>query len=187
MLSALLLIVHILSVAPPPMRPALTLSTAVRGYAARAGNLPAARAFSHPLPEATAALTGEEADLVQLTNQDRAEAGLTALSSDARLTAIARAHSEDMAARHYFDHLAPAPGPASPMERYLASLGYRPDYAMVGENIYYRSMTDDPDHAADQADTAFMNSPGHRANILQSRYQKIGIGIGATRTPGNSG
>jgi uncharacterized protein YkwD len=63
------------------------------------------------------------------------------------------------------------------MERFLAALGYRPDYAMVGENIYYRSMTDDAPRTGDQAETAFMNSPGHRANILQPRYEKVGIGF----------
>jgi len=63
------------------------------------------------------------------------------------------------------------------MGRYLAQLGYEPNYAMVGENIYYRSMTELPNETQDQAETAFMNSPGHRANLLQPKFTKIGVGF----------
>jgi uncharacterized protein YkwD len=121
--------------------------------------------------------TAEEAAMFALINQDRIANGLSALEYDPMLTQIAREHSKDMCQRGYFDHRAPAPAPATPMDRYLATLGQRPDYAMVGENIYYRQRTDQPDQTQDQAETAFMNSPGHRANILGSRYQKAGVGV----------
>jgi uncharacterized protein YkwD len=121
--------------------------------------------------------TDEEASLFNLINEDRASQGLEPLRLDADLTAIARAHCKDMSDRKYFDHYAPSPGPVTPMDRYLSYLGRRPEYAMVGENIYYRSVTDVPDQTSDQAEAAFMNSPGHRANILQPRFTKVGVGF----------
>lgn len=127
--------------------------------------------------QTSSGLTAEEAGLLDLINADRAGNGLAPVRLDSKLTELARAHSQDMADRNYFDHYAPAPGPASPMDRYLAALGYRPSFAMVGENIYYRSLTDMPDQTENQAETAFMNSPGHRANILQPRYTKVGVGF----------
>ena len=129
------------------------------------------------LPTADQDLTVEEAGLVALINSDRATQGLDPLVIDPRLTEIAREHSRDMSDRRYFDHIAPGPGPASPMDRYLAYIGHRPAYAMVGENIYYRSVTDEPDQTQNQAETAFMNSAGHRANILQPRFTKVGVGF----------
>lgn len=122
-------------------------------------------------------LSDEEASLFNLINEDRAAQGLSVLALDPDLTAIARSHSKDMYDRHYFDHYAPSPGPVTPMDRYLAFLGHRPSFAMVGENIYYRSITDVPEQTANQAEAAFMNSPGHRANILQPRFTKAGVGF----------
>ena len=58
------------------------------------------------------------------------------------------------------------------MDRYLAALGQRPNRAMVGENIYYRSATDTVSAYAAQAHDAFMHSPGHRANILTPQYDQ---------------
>jgi uncharacterized protein YkwD len=125
----------------------------------------------------TVVLSADEAALLNDLNQERTSRGLNSLDIDPRLVLIAREHSEDMCRRNYFDHLAPEPGPVTPMDRYLASLGTRPDYAMVGENIYYRSLTDGIIQSATEANDAFMHSPGHRANVLQPLYTKIGIGI----------
>ncbi|MDR3709865.1 MAG: CAP domain-containing protein [Capsulimonadaceae bacterium] len=122
-------------------------------------------------------LSDEELALFNLINEDRTSQGLRPVTLDPDLVAIARAHSRDMSDRKYFDHYAPSPGPVTPMDRYLAFLGRRPEYAMVGENIYYRSVTDLMDQTANQADAAFMNSPGHRANILQPRFTKAGVGF----------
>ena len=122
-------------------------------------------------------LSSDEAALLADINLDRASRGLSELTPDSRLVAIARSHSEDMCQRNYFDHIAPPPGPSSPMDRYLASLDQRPEYAMVGENIYYRSATDGLVQSATEANDAFMHSPGHRANILQPLYTKVGVGI----------
>jgi uncharacterized protein YkwD len=125
----------------------------------------------------TLGLTGEENNLVSLVNEDRISQGLAPLKLDFGLVSIARAHSKDMSDRKYFDHRAPSPGPITPMDRYLAYIGYRPNYAMIGENIYYRSTTDQAGETAKQAETAFMESPGHRANILQPKFTKVGIGF----------
>ena len=122
-------------------------------------------------------LTPEEVALFNLTNQDRATNGLPPCELDPGLVLIARSHSRDMCDRHYFDHLTPDPTPVSPMGRYLAYLGNRPSYAMVGENIFYCSATLESDQTAQRAETAFMNSPGHRENILRPQYTKAGIGF----------
>lgn len=129
----------------------------------------------------TTDLTADENSLFNLINENRAAQGLAPLKLDMGLVTVARAHSKDMCDRHYFDHYAPSPGPVSPMDRYLAYLGKRPNYAMVGENIYYRSMTDQPGDSAKQAENAFMNSPGHRENILQPKFTKVGVGFYRTQ------
>lgn len=119
----------------------------------------------------------QEGDLIGMINRERVLVGELPLDADPMLSVIARAHSEDMCVRGYFDHYAPGPDPSTPMDRYIAALGDRPDYAMVGENIYYRSATDNPLEYAAEAHEAFMNSPGHRANILTGQYDKVGVGI----------
>jgi uncharacterized protein YkwD len=122
-------------------------------------------------------LTAEEEALFNQTNQDREAQGLGDLQMDPLLCAVARSHSQDMSQRNYFDHMAPGPGPVSPMDRYLSALGFRPDYAFLGENIYFRSETDSTTVSAAEANTAFMHSDGHRANILQPKFTKMGIGF----------
>ncbi len=133
-------------------------------------------ALEAPVSEA-AQPTGEELALLALLNEDRATQGLSPLTLDPRLCRIAREHSKDMCDRGYFGHFAPTPGASSPTERYIAAIGYRPSYAMIGENVYFRSMTDKPAETADQAEWAFMHSEGHRANIVQPKFNKVGIGF----------
>ncbi len=122
-------------------------------------------------------VTTPELKLFDLINQEREAVGEQTLTLDPLLIDVARKHSEDMCVRGYFDHYAPAPGPVTPMDRYIAALQARPDYAMVGENIYYRSVTDSDEASAFEAHDAFMHSPGHRANVLQALYTKVGVGI----------
>ena len=156
-----------------------TACDAVQDYAAVAVTTaqPTVKTTAQTATEPGSDVTQEEIALYNLVNQDRQAQGLGPLTLTPQLTMIARMHSRDMYLRRYFDHYAPQPGPVTPMDRYVAYIGHRPDYAMVGENIYYRSMTDVPDGTADQADTAFMNSPPHRANILQPRFTKCGVGF----------
>lgn len=166
----------VVAAAPAPRRlPHVSIrdyTTAARMQTASFTDFPALHSDSEDV-----SLSPDEAALLADLNLERTSRGLTALTLDPSLVSIARAHSEDMFRRDYFDHIAPAPGPASPMDRYLAALDYRPDYAMVGENIYYRSLTDGLTQSATEANDAFMHSPGHRANILQPLYTKVGIGI----------
>ncbi len=134
-------------------------------------------AIGEDSPDTTASITSEESQLADLLNADRSREGLAPVVIDPLLCKIAREHSQDMFERKYFDHYAPGSGPSSPTERYVAALGHRPAYAMVGENIYYRSMTDVPTETATQAEKAFINSPGHRANIMQPKFNRVGIGF----------
>jgi uncharacterized protein YkwD len=139
--------------------------------------------FSLPVPSQPSpgsdmgSVTAQEEALVGLINREREIEGLNQLTEDPQLAEIARSHSEDMSARNYFDHKAPEPGPVTPMDRYLAATDQKPSYAMVGENIFYRSNTDSISNYADQAHEAFMQSPGHRANVLKPEYTNVGVGI----------
>ena len=106
------------------------------------------------------------AEVVRLVNVARAGAGCRALRVDVHLTAAARLHSEDMARRNYFSHT--SLDGRSPWDRIRAQ-GYAYGSA---ENIAAGQRTP----AAVM--TAWMNSPGHRANILNCSSAAIGVGIG---------
>lgn len=106
-----------------------------------------------------------EKQMVAMVNQERQAAGLPALIIDQGLTASARAHSADMAKNNYFSHTSPTYGSFS--QRLKAS-GI--SYMSGGENIArYNNVS--------KAHAGLMNSEGHRANIMNSNYTHIGIGI----------
>lgn len=138
---------------------------------ATAGN-PAGAPPSSPKLPTSISLTSEEAQLVQITNVERVRAGLRPLAVNTALTLAAREHSQDMCKKDYFSHIAPVASLARPMQRYLAQLPEEPDYAIVGENLYYCS-----DVRVQGAHDALMKSPGHRENIMDERYDSIGIGV----------
>jgi len=121
----------------------------------------------------------KEREFVDLINAERKSRGLTLLQIDPLLTRIARAHSREMAEKNYFDHYSPTPGMATPMARYIATMKavgmMAPVFAIVGENIYYCSLLN-AKYNVEHAHLALMNSPHHRANILEPRYEKVGIG-----------
>ena len=102
--------------------------------------------------------------ILDLTNAERAKANCGALTLQPALNAAADAHSEDMAANDYFSHT--SQNGASPSDRARAA-GYN---GGVGENI----AAGYPDAASVM--NGWMNSPGHRANILNCRYQHLGVG-----------
>jgi len=110
-----------------------------------------------------------EAELFQLTNQARASAGLPALTLDSSLTSIARWRSKDMIVRDYFSHDIPGSGSVFDV---LQEKGYCFDLA--GENIGWTTAGDDA--AAQAVQVMFMNSAGHRANILGPAWNAVGIG-----------
>ena len=104
--------------------------------------------------------------ILALTNAERAEAGCPALTLHPSLTAAADGHSEDMAANDYFSHTdRNGEGPGARAQ----AAGY--DYRGVGENIAagYRN--------AESVMNGWMNSSGHRANILNCSYVHLGVGF----------
>ena len=105
-----------------------------------------------------------EDHMLQKLNQARAQVGLSPLRSDPLLQQAARDHSADMYKRRYFSHR--TPDGKTPYDR-LHDL--RIHYVTAGENIAFA-----PD--ADQAWTSLMNSPDHRANILNPDFRCVGIG-----------
>ncbi len=109
--------------------------------------------------------TRTENAVAALTNAEREKAGCPALRIDERLRKAARGHSEDMAAQDYFSH--DSPDGTTPWDRAEAA-GY-PDPS--GENIA-RGYPD-----ATSVVEAWMNSAGHRANILNCDSKAIGVGV----------
>jgi uncharacterized protein YkwD len=108
-----------------------------------------------------------------LHNQTRAEQGLPALKENARLDKAALGHSNDMVAEGYFDHT--TPGGATFVDRILgAHYVKRTDGWTLGENLAWG--TGDLS-TPDGVMTSWMNSPGHKANILKRAYREVGIGI----------
>jgi uncharacterized YkwD family protein len=104
--------------------------------------------------------------VVQLVNQERTSRGLSALSVDTAVTKSATLKSQDMAKLGYFSHTSPTYG--SPFDM-MKQLGI--SYRAAGENIAMGQTT------PQQVMNAWMNSEGHRANILNSSFTKIGVGI----------
>lgn len=102
--------------------------------------------------------------VVTLVNQERAKAGLSPLTSDSSLAAMALDKAKDMYNNHYFDHTSPTYG--SPFDMMTK---YGIQYTYAGENIAMGQQT------PQEVMTAWMNSEGHRQNILSPNYTKIGV------------
>ncbi len=122
----------------------------------------------------------EEQDLVGAINMERTSRGLGPLSVDPVLCEAARAHCHEMCDLNYFAHKSPTPGDETPIDRYLGELHtdgeQRPATALVGENIFYASVTNDT-YGAEYAHRRLMASPPHRENILEPRFTKVGVGL----------
>ena len=109
--------------------------------------------------------TKQAKEVLELVNKERAKVGAKALTLSSSLTNIATIKAKDMSDKGYFDHTSPTYG--SPFDM-LKRFGVQ--YSAAGENI-----------AAGQRDAnevmnSWMNSSGHRANILNANYEQIGIG-----------
>lgn len=136
-----------------------------------------------------------EKQIHSLTNQYRTQNGLQALSWDDKLANIARTHSQDMALRDYFSH--DTLEGKDPTDR-GTSQGYRCQktignliYSGIAENIFQNNLYDSvtiigivpiydwnsQDSLTKSTVDGWMNSPGHRENILESNYDKEGIGV----------
>lgn len=120
-----------------------------------------------------------EALLIALLNDERRENGLPLLLPDLRLINIARAHSEEMRDLNYFSHESPTLRRRTIKERFRAVIGGVRSYS-IGENIARRYATAayslSPE-AVTNTHHEWMNSRGHRANILGTGFERIGIGI----------
>lgn len=110
-------------------------------------------------------VTSYEKQVADIVNQERAKNGLPALTLNWQLSRVARLKSQDMHDKHYFAHQSPTYG--SPFDM-MKKFGIT--FNSAGENIAMG-------YATPQAVmTGWMNSPGHRANILNSSYTQIGVG-----------
>lgn len=110
-------------------------------------------------------LNASEKQVVELVNKERAKQGLPALKIDNELSKVARVKSNDMATNKYFDHTSPTYG--SPFDM-MKKFGIK--YSTAGENIAMGQRT------PEEVMKAWMNSDGHRANILNKNYTHIGVG-----------
>ncbi len=107
-----------------------------------------------------------EAEVVRLVNAERSKAGQPALTENAGLSNVARTKSEDFVNNNYFSHNSPTYG--SPFEM-LESFGI--SFTAAAENIASGQKT------ASEVMNSWMNSSGHRANILSPTYNQIGVGV----------
>lgn len=112
-----------------------------------------------------AGMTAEERFMFDLVNRERARAGLSPLQYDASLLKLARVKAGDMVDNGYFDHNSPTYG--SPFDM-MRSAGIR--YVYAGENLALAP-------SVSWAHEGLMNSSGHRANILNKNFDRVGIGI----------
>jgi uncharacterized protein YkwD len=115
--------------------------------------------------ESKTTLNSFEQQVFDLVNQERASAGCPAVTIDTSLMMTSSNHSEDMATNNFFDHTG---SDGSSVAQRATAAGYA--WSRVGENIAAGHSS--PSEVMD----GWMNSPGHRANILNCEYRNVGIG-----------
>jgi len=117
------------------------------------------------VPQVADSVLAFESEVIRLVNGHRAQNGLKPLTANWELSRVARYKSQDMADNRYFSHTSPTYG--SPFQM-IRNFGI--SFRSAGENIAYGQRT--PQAVV----TAWMNSSGHRANILNASYTQIGVG-----------
>ncbi|KAB2338157.1 sporulation protein [Cytobacillus depressus] len=125
----------------------------------------AQKPVQQPTTPASSSVSAYEQKVVELTNQQRAKYGVPALQLDVNLSKVARAKSLDMKTKGYFDHNSPTYG--SPFDM-MKQFGIT--YSSAGENIAMGQRT------PEEVVNAWMNSDGHRKNILNPSFTHIGVG-----------
>jgi uncharacterized YkwD family protein len=125
--------------------------------------VPAATAVSAAADSASSSYTQQ---IVTLVNKERAAAGLAPVSALDSLNKVAAAKATDMRTNNYFSHTSPTYG--SPFDM-MSAFGVT--YQAAGENIAMGQKT------PQEVMTAWMNSPGHKANILSANFNYIGVGF----------
>lgn len=113
-------------------------------------------------PETTLTKTG----IIVQTNIQRTQNNLPIFKEDEKLNAAALAKAKDILEKQYFAHESPTGVGASDL---MAQAGY--EYVIIGENLALGNFDSDQDVVS-----GWMNSPGHRANILNSKFTEIGVG-----------
>jgi uncharacterized protein YkwD len=156
------------SSAPAPTKPPATDPTATTPSKKPKGK-PQNKAPKAPpkksSPVTISAPAAAEAQVLKLVNQERAKVGCSPVAANSSLSKLAEAFSDDMALRGFFDHT--DPDGATPWDR-AAQAGI---IGLGGENIA-RGQSD-----AAAVMEAWMNSPGHRANILNCDFKTLGVGV----------
>lgn len=117
------------------------------------------------IPEKSSLVSLED-EVIRLVNSERGKRGLPALAKNWELSRVARYKSEDMLNKGYFAHTSPTYG--SPFDM-MESFGLR--FTAAAENIAYGQRT------PAEVMSAWMNSPGHRSNILSGNVSEIGVGV----------
>ena len=113
----------------------------------------------------TSSMNSDEKEVFDLINKQRTNNGLPALQNDSEVQRIARIKAQDMVDNNYFSHNSPTYGSSFDMLK-----SFKVSYKTVGENIAANSSNS-------SAVTAWMNSSGHKANILNSSFNYTGIGV----------
>jgi uncharacterized protein YkwD len=119
-----------------------------------------------------------------LVNGERARFGVAPLIEDPRLTSAAGGHSQDMVEHHYFEHVSPS---GQTLLMRLRASGFIPNGNVgytIGENIAWGTLWLGTPRTIVKA---WMQSPGHRANILDGAYRYSGIGIDPEVSEGQTG
>lgn len=133
---------------------------------------PTAPPVTQPPVPASSELAALEQQLLELVNAERRAVGVAPLSMDPGIARVARLKSEDMVRLGYFAHQSPTYGSPFAMMRQFGI-----DFRLAGENLAHAA-------SIESAHRALMNSPGHRANILNPRFTQVGIGVATGSTFG---
>jgi uncharacterized protein YkwD len=155
---------------PPPAPVVAAAPPAAPAPAAPARPAPVYHPAPPPPPRPPVSSVGGAAGVeFALVNQDRASNGVAGLAFSGTLARVAQYRAQDMLNRNYFSHYDPSNGQLAFVELFhLWGIGY----STAGENIAWST---NPSMA--QINVMFMNSPDHRANILNGAYHRVGIGV----------
>ncbi|WP_030813155.1 CAP domain-containing protein [Streptomyces sp. NRRL F-2799] len=153
--------------AAPETAPAKPVSTpTVRQVSTQPRPVQTATAAAPGTPQPAATASGDVARVVELVNAERAKVGCSPVELNSTLTKAAQDHSADMAAHNTMSHT--GSDGSDPGSRITAA-GYQ--WSAYGENVAYGYST------PEQVMAGWMNSPGHRENILNCSYKEIGVGL----------
>jgi uncharacterized membrane protein required for colicin V production len=135
------------------------------------GPAPAGRALPFSVTDGLVVDRAAETEMLDLVNAERERAGLAPLAADERLATVARSHADEMFRLGYFAHESPISGEVADR---LDAAGL--SWLVTGENL---ALAQD----VGEAHQGLMESPGHRANILNPAFTRVGIGV--IRSPAN--